>query len=59
MDAIETTASPRDADGRDALQRDAETVALWLALDADRRARDERTERLRAMRLIGGEDDSA
>jgi len=59
MDAFDQTPSPRDADVRNALGRDPETIALWLALDADRRSRDERTERLRAMRLIGGEDDAA
>ena len=37
----------------------AQTLALWLALDADRRARDERTARLRAMRLISGDDGEA
>ncbi|MGH1572168.1 hypothetical protein ACRAWG_17615 [Methylobacterium sp. P31] len=36
-----------------------EAKALWLALEADRRARDERTARLRAMRLIAGDDEAA
>ncbi|MCJ2073705.1 hypothetical protein MKK75_33775 [Methylobacterium sp. J-030] len=58
MDAFDQIPSPHEIDARDASQREAETVALWLALDADRRSRDERTERLRAMRLIGGEDDA-
>jgi hypothetical protein len=58
MDAFEQTPSTHDADGHHTLQQDPETIALWLALDADRRSRDERTERLRAMRLIGGEDDT-
>ncbi len=59
MDAFDHTAATRDADARVSPQPKAETIALWLALDADRRARDERTARLRAMRLIGGEDDAS
>ena len=37
-------------------QDEAEAAALWAALRADLRARDERTARLRAMRLIGGDE---
>ncbi|GJE11942.1 hypothetical protein FOHLNKBM_2988 [Methylobacterium longum] len=44
------TVEPRDK---------SELMALWSALDADYRARDERTARLRAMRLIAGEDEAA
>lgn len=58
MDAFDHTVSPRDADRTGEKQQSAELMALWLALDADHRARDERTARLRAMRLIGGEDDA-
>jgi hypothetical protein len=59
MDAFDHTAAPRDADKTGETQQSAELTALWLALDADHRARDERTARLRAMRLIGGEDDAS
>ncbi|MCJ2053000.1 hypothetical protein [Methylobacterium sp. J-070] len=55
MDAFEQTESLGAANETVEPQRRPELVALWLALDADRRARDERTARLRAMRLIGGE----
>ena len=34
----------------------AEAALLWAAIRADLRARDERTARLRAMRLIDGDD---
>lgn len=57
MDAFEQTPSPQDSEGHRVLQHDPDTLALWFALDADRRSRDERTERLRAMRLIDGEDE--
>ncbi|MCJ2060395.1 hypothetical protein MKL09_28200 [Methylobacterium sp. J-048] len=36
-----------------------EPAALWAAIRADLRARDERTARLRAMRLIAGDDEAA
>lgn len=56
MDALSQTASTQDADARSEPRYAAQTIALWDALDADRRSRDERTARLRAMRLIGGDD---
>ena len=34
----------------------AEAALLWAAIRADLRSRDERTARLRAMRLIDGDD---
>lgn len=57
MDTVDKTLSPRDIDAHDALRRDPATIALWHALDMNRRSRDERTERLRTMRLAGGEDE--
>lgn len=57
MNAFDQTPSPHDADAEAAHQQDPETIALWRALDVDRRSRDERTERLRAMRLICGDDE--
>lgn len=59
MDAFDQTPPPNHAKAQRTHQDDPETIALWFALDADRRARDERTERLRAMRLTSGEDDGA
>ncbi|MCJ2066648.1 hypothetical protein MKK63_28730 [Methylobacterium sp. J-088] len=59
MDAVDKTLSPRDVDAHDALRRDPATIALWHALDMNRQARDERTERLRTMRLVCGEDERA
>ncbi|MGH1589116.1 hypothetical protein ACRBEV_13055 [Methylobacterium phyllosphaerae] len=58
MDAFDHTETARDADITVDTHREAELLALWRALDADRSARDERTARLRAMRLIGGDDGS-
>ncbi|MBE7198431.1 MAG: hypothetical protein INR70_11600 [Parafilimonas terrae] len=55
MDAFEHDHTGRNAPACRDSQNRAELLALWLALDADRRARDERTARLRAMRLISGE----
>ena len=52
MEAFTPTASKQDADARVEPRYEAQTIALWDALDADRQARDERTARLRAMRLI-------
>jgi hypothetical protein len=57
MDAVDEIPSPRDVDAHDALRRDPATIALWHAIDMDRRSRDERTERLRTMRLVCGEDE--
>lgn len=59
MDGFDHTVASRDADKTGEPQQSAELTALWLALDADHRARDERTARLRAMRLICGEDDAS
>lgn len=59
MDACDQHPSAHDADAINAHRHEADTVALWLALAADRRSRDERTDRLRVMRLIGGEDEEA
>jgi len=47
------------ADTAVAPQDSPEPAALWAAIRADLRARDERTARLRAMRLIGGDDEGA
>ncbi len=59
MDAFDHTVSVSDGQHTADPQHRADVEALWLALDADRRAQDERLARLRAMRLIGGEDDAA
>lgn len=59
MDSSDQTPSARDADADVEPQRGTDAMALWIALAADRLARDERTARLRAMRLIAGEDDGA
>ena len=59
MDAFDHTVSIGDGEHAVDPQHRADVEALWLALDADRRAQDERLARLRAMRLIGGEDDAA
>ncbi|WP_457104255.1 hypothetical protein [Methylobacterium sp. P5_C11] len=56
MDAFDHSDTARDADVTVGTHRETELLALWRALDADRSARDERTARLRAMRLIGGDD---
>lgn len=57
MDPFTPTASAHDANARIEPRYPAQTIALWDAIDADRRARDERTARLRAMKLVGGDDD--
>jgi hypothetical protein len=57
MDAFDDAITIDGAD-ESAERPDADVAALWLALAADRRARDERTARLRAMRLIGGDDET-
>lgn len=59
MDAFEQTDSALDAGETVEPPRRTEAEALWLAIEADRRARDERTARLRAMRLIDGDDKAA
>jgi hypothetical protein len=59
MDAFDHTAPMDDVAQAAPPPTEAEREALWFALEADRRARDERTARLRAMRLIGGEDEAA
>lgn len=59
MDASDQAPAAHDAETCVAPLRAADAIALWNALDADRRARDERTERLRTMRLIGGDDEGA
>ncbi|MEE7447808.1 hypothetical protein MRF4_08245 [Methylobacterium radiotolerans] len=56
MDAFDHAELARNADETIDTPHESERLALWRALDADRSARDERTARLRAMRLIGGED---
>jgi hypothetical protein len=58
MDAFDHAESARDADESASAQHAIEIAALWRALDAERCARDERTARLRAMRLIGGDDET-
>ena len=59
MDAFEHSESSLDAAVTVESRDKSELIALWSALDADHRARDERTARLRAMRLIGGDDEAA
>lgn len=56
MDAFESFEPSCDAADTVEPQDRSALLALWSALDADYRARDERTARLRAMRLIGGDD---
>ncbi|MEE7442348.1 hypothetical protein [Methylobacterium oryzae] len=56
MDAFDHANIARDTDETVDSPLADELVVLWRALAADRRAQDERTARLRAMRLIGGED---
>jgi hypothetical protein len=58
MDAFDQTASVGDGAQAVDPQHRSDIEALWFALDADRRAQDERLARLRAMKLIGGEDDA-
>ncbi|WP_139174071.1 hypothetical protein [Methylobacterium sp. UNC378MF] len=55
MDAFDHARTVRDADEITDTPHEIELQALWRALAADRSARDERTARLRAMRLIGGD----
>lgn len=59
MDAFDQTVTAGDSEHPVDPQHRTDVVALWCALDADRRSQDERLARLRAMRLIGGEDDAA
>ncbi|MHC2108177.1 MULTISPECIES: hypothetical protein [unclassified Methylobacterium] len=54
MDAFDQRETETDAAVE--LERMAEAAALWAAIRADLRSRDERTARLRAMRLIDGDD---
>ncbi|MGN8094940.1 hypothetical protein [Methylobacterium sp. 22177] len=56
MDAFDHAEMAHDADETIDTTHASDLLALWRALDADRGARDERTARLRAMRLIGSED---
>lgn len=56
MDAFDHAEMARDADETIDTTHASDLLALWRALAADRGARDERTARLRAMHLIGGED---
>lgn len=49
--------SAHDADVDVELRHASLTIVLWDALKADRRARDACTARLRAMRLIDGDED--
>ncbi|WP_426315774.1 hypothetical protein ACN9MF_14125 [Methylobacterium fujisawaense] len=56
MDAFDHAGTAHDADETPNTPHETELLALWRALAADRRARDERMARLRAMRLIGGDD---
>ncbi|SFL59429.1 hypothetical protein [Methylobacterium pseudosasicola] len=58
MDAFDHTDTATETDAAIEQQPNADLIALWTALEADRRARDERTARLRAMRLIGGYDEA-
>lgn len=58
MDALDHTGTEREIDPPTEPQRNPDLIALWTALEADRRAGDERTARLRAMRLIGGDDEA-
>lgn len=59
MDAIDRPdVTAEDAAARDA-RPDREVEALWSALRADRRARDERKARLRAMQLADGDESGA
>ena len=59
MDAFEHGESSYDTAVTVESRDQSDLIALWSALAADHRARDERTARLRAMRLIGGEDEAA
>lgn len=56
MDAFTDTGTAADAGETATPDGESDAQALWLALAADHRARDERTARLRAMRLVGGDD---
>ena len=57
MDAFDQTNT--ETDTATAFPDSAEAATLWAAIQADLRARDERTARLRAMRLIAGDDETA
>lgn len=59
MDAFDQTVWASDGEHPVDPHHRTDIEALWLALDADRRAKDERLARLRTMKLIGGEDDAA
>ncbi|MBP1179619.1 hypothetical protein [Methylobacterium sp. PvR107] len=59
MNAFDQTASVSDGAHAVDPQHRSDIEALWFALEADRRAQDERLARLRTMKLIGGEDDAA
>ena len=59
MDASDHIDEAIDADATVARQRMAEVTALWAALEADRMAQDERTARLRIMRLADGDGAAA
>lgn len=59
MDAFDQTVTVGDSEHSVDPRHRSDVEALWFALDADRRSQDERLARLRAMRLIGGEDDAA
>jgi hypothetical protein len=59
MDAFSDAKSTADAAEIVGPYQAGDARALWDALEADHRARDERTARLRAMRLIGGDDEAA
>ncbi|MDP4004737.1 hypothetical protein [Methylobacterium sp. NEAU K] len=58
MDAFDHTDRSTEAGQAIEPQISPEAVALWTALEADWRARDERTARLRAMRLTAGDDET-
>ena len=59
MDVLDRANTDIDAaDTPDARDRRAD-AALWSAIAADNRALDERTARLRAMRVIHGDDETA
>lgn len=57
MDAFDQTHTETDTAA--AFPDSTEAATLWAAIQADLGARDERTARLRAMRLIAGDDETA
>jgi hypothetical protein len=59
MDAFDQPDTARETDAAIEPLHNSDLIALWTALEADHRARDERTARLRAMRLIAGDDETA